>query len=177
MMSDLYDRIVSERGSVERLMATIPGFGGYMERASRRTADRMLRDFLADQVTQCVNRFAALEKRLLDAGGLMLMSKTRSTKTKIQTYHDRVKAAMPGYSGFFAAIKIDEDALEQLYSFDEAQIRFVDKLKTALDGLDEAIKTSGDVDAALTQIDTVAVEANEAFKLRDDVLTNLNATL
>ncbi len=176
-MSDLHDQIVSQRGSLERLIARIPGFGGYMDRASRRTADRMLRDFVAAEIAERINRLSAIEKALLDNGGLAYMSRTRSAKTKVQTYHDRVKAAPPGYSGFFAAVKVDSEALDRLYSFDEAQIRYVDRLDEALNQLDEAVKGSGDVDAAIAALDALAIEANEAFRLREDVLTNLDKSL
>lgn len=176
-MSDLYDQIVSQRGSVERLVARLPGFGGYSDRASRRTADRMLRDFIAGEIAARIARFAQIEKSLVENGGLMHMSKTRSAKTKLQTYHDRVKAAPPGYSGFFAAIKIDSEALERLYSFDEAQIRYVDKLDDVLNQLEEAVNTEGDIEAAIAAVDALAIEANSAFMLRDDVLTNLDKSL
>jgi hypothetical protein len=176
-MSELYDQIVSQRGSVEQLMARLPGFGGYIERASRRMADRMLRDYLTGEIAKRVSRFAAIEKSLVDNGGLMHMAKTKSAKTKLQTYQDRVKAAAPGYSGFFAAVKIDEEALERLYSFDEAQVRYVDKLDEALNQFEEAVKTQGDIDGAVAALDALAIEANDAFKLRDDVLTNLDKSL
>ena len=176
-MSDLYDQIVGQRGSVEQLIARIPGFGGYMNRADRRTADRMLRDYIAGEVAKRINRFANIEKAILDNGGLMLMSKTKSAKIKLQTYQDRVKAAAPGYSGFFAAIKIDEEAMQRLYSFDEAQIRYVDQLDEMLDQLDEAVKSQGNIEEVLEKLDTLSIEANDAFKLRDDVLTNLDKSL
>lgn len=176
-MSDLYDQIVNQRGSVERLVARIPGFSGYVDRADRRTADRMLRDHIAGEIAKRISRFTTIEKAILDGGGLMMMSKTKSAKTKLQTYQDRVKAAAPGYSGLFAAIKIDGEALERLYSFDEAQIRYADHLDEALDRLDEAVKSQGDIEGALAAVDTLSIEANEAFKLRDDVLTNLDKSL
>lgn len=176
-MSDLFDDIVKQRGSVENLIARIPGFSGYMDRSSRRTADRMLRDYIAGEITQRINRFAALEKKLLDSGGMMQMARSKSVKTKIQTFHDRVQAAAPGYSGFFAAVKIDQDELGRLYSFDEAQIRYVDRLDEELQTLEQAIQNDGDVEAALDALDALAVEANEAFNLREDVLTNLDKSL
>ena len=176
-MSELYDQIVNQRGSVERLMARMPGFGGYIERASRRTADRMLRDYIAGEIDKRISRFAAIEKSLVDNGGLMHMAKTKSAKTKIQTYHDRVKAAVPGYSGFFAAVKIDEQALERLYSFDEAQIRYVDKFDEALAQFETAVNDQDEIDTAIGALDSLAMEANDAFKLREDVLTNLDKSL
>ena len=176
-MSELYDQIVNQRGSVEGLINRIPGFRGYMNRADRRAADRMLRDFIAGEIADRIQRLTNIEKAILDGGGLMLMSKTKSAKTKIQTYQDRVKAAAPGYAGFFAAIKIDEEELQRLYSFDEAQIRYVDTFDEALDQLDEAVKTQGDMETAVSNLDAVAVEANDAFNLREDVLTNLDKSL
>jgi hypothetical protein len=137
----------------------------------------MLRDYIAGEIAQRINRLASLEKTLLDGGGLMQMARSKSAKMKVQTFHDRVKAAAPGYSGFFAAVKIDEAALERLYSFDEAQIRYVDRLDEALDNLQQAIQADGDAAAALEAVDALAIEANQAFDLREDVLTNLDKSL
>lgn len=173
-MSDLYDKIVSQRGSLEELMLKIPGFGGYIDRGDRRKADRMLRDHLVGQIADRINRLSQIEKMLLDNGGLAYMSKTSSAKTKLQTFHDRVKTASPGYSGFFEAIKVDEAALERLYSFDEAQIRYVDDFDKALDVLTQAASNKQGIDEAISALDALAIEANNAFGLREDVLTDLN---
>lgn len=176
--SDLYEQIVSQRGAGQRLLSRIPGFRGYQDKAQRRTADRLLRDYIAGEVAKRINRFASLEKALLEVdGGLMYMTKTRSVKTKLQTYHDRINAAVPGYSGFFAAIKVDEAELEKLYSFDEAQIRYVERLDDALAQLNEAITRRVGIDETIASLDALAAEANEAFSLRETVLTNLDKTL
>jgi hypothetical protein len=173
-MSELYDQIVSQRGSFEQLLARIPGFRGYVDKASRRTADRMIRDYVADLLTQRVNRLVEIEKQLLDNGGLSYMSKTNSAKTKLQTYRDRVKAATPGYSGFMEAVKVDTEELERLYSFDEAQIRYTDRLDEALDALSTAADNNEGVDDAIANLDRLTREANEAFSLRENVLTDLD---
>lgn len=181
-MSDLYDQIVSQRGSFEQMLARMPGFRGYLDKASRRTADRMLRDHMADLVRQRLDRLIQFEVRILDiSGGMKFMSKTSSLKTRMQTYHDRVKAAMPGYSGFMEAVKVENEQLERLYSFDEAQLRYTDRLAEGLDTLEQAITTYRDdstvsmpVDDAIAALDSIVMEANDAFSLREDVLTNLN---
>lgn len=175
-MSDLYQQIMNQRGSFERLLERIPGFRGYLDRAHRRTADRMLRDYIADLIAQRIQRLTQVEKRLLDNGGLSYMSKTASVKTKMQTYHDRVKAAAPGYSGFMEAITVDAEALERIYSFDEAQMRYADRFDEALSALETAEGVDG-INAAINALDALAVEANQAFNLREDVLTNLNKDL
>jgi maltooligosyltrehalose synthase len=173
-MSELYDKIVSQRGSLDNLLLKIPGFRGYVDRGDRRKADRMLRDYIAERLQERIHRLARIEKDLLDNGGMSFMSKTSSVKTKMQTYHDRVKAAAPGYSGFFEAVKVDEAALEELYSFDEAQARYINQFDTALDALAQAAGSNQGVDEAIKTLDALAVEANDAFSLREDVLTDLD---
>jgi hypothetical protein len=176
-MSDLYNQIVRQRGSVENLLVRIPGFRGYIEKASRRTADRMLRDFIAARLKDSVNRLAQIERALLDAGGLGYMSRTQSAKTKLQTFHDRVKAAAPGYSGFMEAVKVEEEQLEALYAFDEAMVRYAEQIEAALTALQRAVSEQADVQGAIAELDRITIEANEAFGLRDDVLTNISRSL
>lgn len=176
-MSELYDQIVSQRGGFERLLNRIPGFRGYLDKGTRRTADRMLRDHIADLLTQRVNRLAQIERRLLDDGGLRYMSKTQSAKTKLQTYRDRVKAAAPGYSGFMEAVKVDAEALEKLYAFDEAQMRYADRFEDTLNILEDAVNKREGVEDAIRVLDSLTIEANDAFSLREDVLTDLSKSL
>lgn len=177
MQSDLYNRIVSQRGSFEKLLARIPGIRGYLEKASRRESDTMLRDYIASQLSQRVSRLAQIERTLLDSGGLGYMSKTQSAKTKLQTFRDRVKTAAPGYSGFMDAVKIDEEALDRIYAFDEALIRYVDQFDEALTNLETAVANNDGINEAIAALDRLTIEANEAFTLREDVLTNIGSTL
>lgn len=176
-MSDLYNRIVNQRGDLENLIARIPGFKGYHEKAARRTADRMLRDHIASQVQKCIDKMVRIEKIILDNGGLAYMSKTRDVKGRIQLYHDLVATAAPKYSGMWAQMKIGPDELDQIYAFDEAQIRYPEKMDMALEKLKEAALQKEGIDEALMELDDVAVEAREAFALRDDVITNFEHSL
>jgi hypothetical protein len=173
-MDDLYSRIVRERGTVENLLARLPGFRGYMEMNARRQADRMVREHVAEQLQAQLNRLSTIEKELLDAGGLAYMSKTRSIKTKFQTFIDRVATDTPGYSGFFDAVKIEADDLSVVYSFDMALLRYGDQFKENLDVLHEAAMKNEGVDEAIRVLDALTIEANEAYSLREDVLMGLN---
>lgn len=178
MTNDLYHKIVSERGSLERLVARIPGFKGYQDMQARRTADRMLRDHIADQLSQRIDRFIRVEKAILDGGGLKHMSRTRDLKSKFQRYRDLIRTEAPGYSGMWAQVKIGPEELDRIYSFDEAQIRYVDRLDEAVSALDHAARSEdGDLGGALNDFDALLDEAIEAYNLRDSVLTNLGKTL
>lgn len=173
-MSDLYSQIMNNRrGALERIVSRIPGFGGYLDRAARRTADRLLRDHIAGQVDRLIKRVATAERRLLDNGGMMHMSATQSAKAAMQLYHDRLKGAAPGYSGFFEAIRIDAEELDLLYGFDELQMAHVDRLEAAVDAFAEAAQSGDGVAEAIRALEDTAREANDAFQQREDQLLNI----
>jgi hypothetical protein len=173
MESDLYSRIVRERGSLEKLGEKLPGFRGYLEMSARRQADRMVRDHVATQLRQQLNRLVNIEKMLLDAGGLSYMSKTRSAKTKFQTFIDRIATDTPGYSGFFEAVKIGSDDLAIIYAFDQALLDYVTKFGEALDSLQTAATTNEGINEAIANLDALTIEANDAYGLRENVLKGL----
>lgn len=174
-MSELYEKITSERGSLENIMASIPGFRGYFEKQARRTADRMLREYIVGQLDNRLQRYVQIEKKILDSTGLKYMDRTRDVKTKLETYRNNVNTAAPPYDGMFAQIKVTEDDLDKIYAFDEAQLRYVFQFDEVLDSLEKAVGAE-DAEALGTMLDTVynvAVEATEAFKLRDDLIVNM----
>ncbi len=176
-MSELYEQIVAGRGSLENLLMRIPGFEGYFNKSARRKADTLLRDFLTSQIDQIVVTFTRAENAILNAGGLAHMGRTREIKSRIQAYRDRVKTAAPGYSGMWAAIEIGDKELERLYAFDEAQIRFVDALKSAVESLESAGSSAEGLEEALVQVQQAANNANDAFVLRDDEILGLSQSL
>jgi hypothetical protein len=173
-MSELYDQIVQQRGSLERLVARLPGFRGYQDKQARRTADTMLRDYIAEQIKQRIQRLVSIEKIILDKLGMSLMPKTRDVKGKIQLYHDKVATQAPGYSGMWSQMKIGDEELEKIYSFDEAQIRYMDQVDEKLEGLELVAKSGEGVEDAIYALDAVVSEAIDALALRDDVLVKLS---
>ncbi len=176
-MSSLYDKIMSSKGSFERLAARIPGFKGYQDKQARRTADRLLRDHVAAKIDDCIQGMVRVEKVILDNGGLSYMSKTRNVKGKIQLYHDRVATATPKYSGMFAQVKVDTDVLERIYTFDEAQLEYVEQVDAAIEALKQAAFAKDGIDEAIMNLDDVVTEANDAFLLRDDEILNLEDSI
>lgn len=176
MSSRLYEEIVSQRGRLEELVARLPGFKGYHEKQARRTADRLLRDYLTTEIDRSIKAFIQLEKKVLDGGkGLKYMGRTREVKDKLQAYHDKVATAAPKYSGMFAQIKIDEQDLDRIYAFDEAQFRFLAQFDDTLATLEKVVSGESDTDleTALDDVYRVATRASDAFSLRDDEILRL----
>jgi hypothetical protein len=172
-MSDLYNQIVSKQSGLERIIAKIPGFRGYKEMSARREADRMIRDHVVKLINDQMTRLIGVEKKLMSSGGLAAVGKTRSAKTNFQTFIDRINTAAPGYSGFYSAKKIGPDELEKIYSFDAALIDYVDHFSKAIDAVNTAIDSKGNLDEAITGLETLAQEANSAYAMRDNVLTEI----
>lgn len=174
MPSRLYEDIVSQRGSLENLVAKIPGFRGYQEMAARREADQLLRAYLTSEFERLVQRYTQIENEILAGGkGLKHMTRTREVKSRMQAYVDRVSTAAPKYSGMWASIKIGPEQAEQLYAFDEAQMRFQLKFEQALTALHDAVRAGEDFGPQLDAVYDAANEANEAYQLRDDEILNL----
>jgi hypothetical protein len=173
MPNDLYEKIVSERGSLENLAGKIPGLQGYMEMSARREADRMIRDYVAGKYRPLSERLASIEREMLSGGGLTYLDRTKSIKTKIDNLQRRISTDMPGYSGFFASVKIGADELAKVYAFDEAMIRYTDQISEKLDALSKAVSSSEGIAEALSALDATVIEAGQAYDLRDDLLKGI----
>ena len=172
-MDDLYQKLVSQRSGFSWLAGKLPGFKGYMEHTTRRTADRMLRDHIAAQFKQLHTEFVNTETKLLRAGGLTYMSTTKSVKTKFQTLIDRIATDAPGYSGFLAANKITPEDLEAIYTFDEAMVRYTEQIGDQISAFTQAVQSKEGIPEALDNLDITMVEANQAYDLRDDVVKGI----
>jgi hypothetical protein len=173
MSTDLYDRIVSQRSGLERILSKVPGYKGYKEATDRRNADRMIREHVVRALKEQMTRLVNVEKKLISGGGLSYASKTRSAKTNFQIFIDKVNTAAPGYSGFYDAKKVGSDELEKIYAFDAALLSYADKFSDAVDVLDKAAQTKEGMDTAVSDLENLAQEALAAYAMRDDVFIGL----
>lgn len=173
-MSDLYNRIVSERSGFEKLMEKIPGYGGYKDMQNRRAADRAMREYIVRLLKEQHQAMIAAEKKIIGQGGIKWASKSKTAKLNFQTFIDRVNTAMPGYAGMWDAIKVGPDELERLYQFDAALISYVDKFREAVDALEKSAQSKEGIEEAIAGIEALAAEAGQAYNLREDVITGLS---
>jgi hypothetical protein len=176
MTGNLFDRIVSQRGSFAGLLSRIPLLGehieNYFDMDAQRDADRIVREHIAGLLRDQLKRMTEAENVILDSGGLTSMGKTRRVKEKLQTLADRIYTAAPGYA-VTGALKIGEEQLAQVFAFDEAMLRYTDQVTELMDTLVAAAQSGEGVDEALAAMRSVIDEAGEAFSLRKDVLSGL----
>ena len=72
-MTDLTGQIKEQRGVFAKILSKIPGFKGYMEKETRRDADKIVRDVVAARYTDQLDQLYNFDYQLLsEADGLAL---------------------------------------------------------------------------------------------------------
>ncbi len=170
-MVDSYGKVQESQSGLEKILAKIPGWGGYQERQNRRKADQLLRQTLAEKLAIQRRNLDTAQKDLINHGKIDLIDDVGSAVTQLQTFIDRVRTATYGYSGMFDAVKVNEDELEQMYNFDAALFEYEDRLAAATGRLREAISIGEGIVETIRIIQDICREANATFDQREHVMT------
>ncbi len=161
-------RAGGRRNLLERLVAKIPGFSGYLEREMRREVDKMQRDWLAAQVDRARQ---ALQGKIRDwsrSGNLANLDLASSLDKLLDRFANRIRHADYGYTGFFDAVKINEAELDRLYEFDLALGDRVEDLAQRIAGL-----SSSAVEEDLRAVMEAAEASDRAFDERATVFEDV----
>ncbi len=169
-MGDIYEKVKDSRTALEKLTNFIPGWSGYQERQTRRKADQLLRQTLAEKLAGQRRRLDVAQKDLINHGKMDLLDDVGSAVTQLQTFIDRVRLASYGYSGLFDAAKINEAELEQMYNFDAALFEYVERLDAANDRLRQAIPSGEGLVETIHIVQDICREANSTFDQREHVI-------
>jgi hypothetical protein len=168
-MSDLFDQVTSSSDIFTKLLAKIPGFGGYIERQNRRAADKLLRDTVASKFEEIWRRISSLQTELVSQGLIEYVDDMESAAIKYRQFIDRIKNASYGYSGLFDAIKINEAELAKIYQYDLVLLTLADEANRAVDTVESSIGSDG-LPAAIRNLKSLATKAVDAFNHRSDVV-------
>jgi hypothetical protein len=164
-------RIEDSRGGLEALISKIPGYHGYKEKENRRAADKLLRDQVTKQLDEQRRRLAELQRNLVDSGGLLMVDDLDRAVTKVQKLADKIRTASYGYAGIFDAVKVREDQLDALHTFDEGMLEHVTSVQTAFAGRATAIDSNGDVKSAIRAVVSAAEQAETTWRQRESAIT------
>ncbi len=168
-MSDLFDRVTSQQDPLKKLMAKIPGFKGYIARADRRSADKILRETISDQFQALWQRLSSIQRDLVNAGRIDVMDEVEIAAVRLRQFIDRIKTAAYGYSGFFDATKINEAELEKVYQYDLTLVSMGGEVSSAIDNLEASIDTDG-FPASIRNLNQKTQDCLDAFKKRSEVM-------
>ncbi|KAA3647973.1 MAG: hypothetical protein DWQ07_03000 [Chloroflexi bacterium] len=169
-MSDLFDRVTEDQDPITKLASKIPGFDGYIERQTRRNADKLLRESMASSYEELVKRISDIQKDLVSSGEISVLDDLETAVTKLQTFVDKIRNASYGYSGFFDAVKINEDELAQIYHYDLSMLEMQEGISSAIDNIEQSIGSDG-LPAAIRHLIGLSRDLVSAYEKRDEVVT------
>jgi hypothetical protein len=174
-VSDLYDKIQGESTGLGNLLSKIPGISGYMEKGRRREADQILRDTIANRLEQSRIKMGTVMQDLSRdiVAAIDHAEPLGRVDTKLAGLIGKIEAAPQGYAGFFDAIKVKEDDLARIYSFDSEMLTFADEIDSAIDALSKAVVDGGDVGGSIRTLDGLLNQANASFATRDEVIQGI----
>jgi hypothetical protein len=167
---DLRTTVESGQGGLEGLIAKIPGYSGYKEKELRREADKLLRTTVAAKLDDQRQRLSELQVQLISQAQIEYVDDLERAGMKLQLLTDRIKTASYGYAGLFDAVKVKEEQLDALYEFDNEMLDFVDEIAAGVDQVSSAIAAREGIGEAITDLLSVAEEANQAFGHREEAI-------
>jgi hypothetical protein len=172
-MSELGDQIFSKitnsKDLLTNLGSKIPGFSGYIERQERRNSDKLLRETIAARFDEQRRRVTELQNEFISEGELTYLDDLEKAALRLQTFADRIKTAARGYSGFFDAVKINEEELLKLLQYDNALLAKSEDVARAIDHVQASIGTDG-LKASIRNLQAVAQDCIDAFNKREEIL-------
>ena len=171
-MSDLLDKVQSDKNPLLELAGKIPGFKGYMAREDRRNADALLRETIVKEYTEVWKRVGELQQDFADAGEIMVLDDLEKAAMKLQTFIDKIESAARGYSSWFESVKVDETAVTKVYEFDLAFLENVETLRSAVSNIAQSVGTDG-LPAAIRHLISLTRDLVTTFEGRAEVIKTL----
>ncbi len=169
MLDQLFEKVRSDMDPFKKILSKIPGFSGYMERQSRRDADKLMRDTVANRFDEQWQRISSVQRDLINQGEILYVDDLEGAAIKLRQFIDRVRRAPRGYSGLFDAVKINEEELAQIYLYDAAMLELADEVGRAIDNVEAAIGTEG-LQAAIRSLQTTAQQCVDVYNRRAEVV-------
>ncbi len=132
-------KMKGDMGLFEKIKMYIPGYKGYKEKNLRRDADRAVRQELSRTIQGAKADLAEIQRGLIDDFDLMM--DIERIRTKVDKYDIDIKKAVNGYSAFHDSVKILEDDLDRVMSWDAKILDDIQAMREAtekiLDMVDE----------------------------------------
>ncbi len=171
-MTDYYQRVSDEQDFFKKIIAKIPGFGGYVERSNRRSADKILRETVASHFETIWQKVSELQRSFIAEGEIEVIDDLEAAAIKLRQFIDRVKNASYGYAGFFDAIKIKQEELAAIYEYDLQFLELEDAVLRGVDNIQSSVGTDG-LPASIRNVVSLAQSCLDAFEKRNEVILSL----
>lgn len=153
-------------------MLAIPGFRGYKLKEMKREADRLIRGHISRKLVETKSSLREIFQRLVIGKVTDVLADTDRLIAKVDRVAELINHAPYGYAGFFNALKIEEDDLENMIDFDTKLVDIVKEVEAKVKQFREEVM-SGKFDNAGVQVSDIrmAVETLEkTFNERKEVI-------
>jgi hypothetical protein len=161
----------------ERIAAALPGFRGYKEKELRRESDKLIRNHLTLKLSKDKDNVRNISQRIVDKRYLDVMPDIDRLVAKMDRITEKVNHASYGYSGFFDTVKIKEENLDRMISYDNQLLDSVNALTDAIDALKTQL-VGGDYTNLKEKIQAVTDKFDmleDAFDKRHEVIMGVTA--
>lgn len=167
--------IEQDLNGFEKLLRRIPGFKGYLELRDRREADQLLRENISAGLEETRLAYSTVHEALASdiIKAIDFAEPMGRVDNRLMGLISKIKDAPQGYSGFFDAVKVDAEVLDQLYNFDYSMVAHAEEIKTQVEGLKSAVDMDSDIKAAIRSLDQAILAANDTFISRNEILTKM----
>jgi len=172
-MDNLRDRSASQRNFIEKILMKIPGFKGYLEKEYRRETDHLFRQYLVQRLGEGKKRMTETVRAVTDAGKIRMLQPTVEVNNLLEKIENRIRFASHGYTGFFDAVKIREQQLDDLYQFDLELLDYIEELVTHLNSLESLVEEEADFKQGIRQAAEMMRQMDTLLNDRTNTITGL----
>ena len=111
-------KVEGEKALLEKISLAIPGFRGYKLKEMRREADKLIRDHISRRLSESKSNMREIFQQLVIKKQSDVLQETDRLIAKFDRVTELIHHAPYGYAGFFNAVKIQEDDIENMIDFD-----------------------------------------------------------
>lgn len=167
---DMRDVVANGLSGFEKLVAKIPGYKGYKEKEMRREADSLLRDHIYRALAEQRQRIEDIQGNL-GVEQIEFVEQLGTARRRLQTLADTVNTAAQGYAGLFDAVKVKEEQLDALYTFDSQLLEKSTQIKVDVDSLQAAVDNNEGLSGAIRDLTKTITDLRDLYARRQDVIT------
>jgi hypothetical protein len=169
---DVYAQGKSQMRLSERIAAALPGFRGYKEKELRRESDKLIRNNLTLKLTKDKESMRSISQKIADKRYMDVLTDVDRLNAKMDRITEKVNHASYGYAGFYDIVKIKEDSLDRMITFDNQLLDEVDALTAAIEDLKTQLLSNNFANLK-DKIQTVA----DKFELLEDTFDKREQTI
>ena len=169
---DVYSQSKSQMRLSEKIAAALPGFRGYKEKELRRESDKLIRNHLYALLSRDKDNLREISQKIADRRSMDVAVDIDRLNAKVDRVTEKVNHASYGYSGFYDIVKIKEENLDRMITFDNQLLDNVNAFTADIDAL-KAQLLSGDYNNLKDKVQGISDKLElleDTFDKREEVI-------